>query len=117
MQLPEACENPLSGIETVKIIVNAEKEASKILEEAQNRASEIRKRLDSLLQEQLEEMLRNARKEAATLIQDAEQKGKTEAAAYEKEAGNDTRQVLTRASARKDQAVNKVVETVLELKA
>jgi len=37
----------MSGIETIKIIVNAEKEAAKILEEAQNRASEIRKRLAS----------------------------------------------------------------------
>lgn len=106
----------MSGIETIKIIVDAEKEATKILEEAQNRAAEIRKRLDSLIQEQLEETLRNARKEAATLIQYAEQKGRAEAAAYEKEAVNDTRQVVTRASARKDQAVTRVVETVLELK-
>ena len=107
----------MSGIETVKIIVDAEKEAARILEEAQSRASEIRKRLDSLIQEQLEEMRQNAKKEAAALIQDAEQKGKAEAAAYEKKEGNDTRQILTRASARKDQAVTKVFETVLELKA
>ena len=107
----------MSGIETIKIIVNAEKEAAKILEVAQNRASEIRKRLDSMIQEQREDMLRTARKEAATLVQEAEQKGKAEAAAYEKEAENDTRQILTRASTRKDQAVTKVVEAVLGLKA
>ena len=106
----------MSGIETIKIIVNAEKEAAKILEEAQNRASEIRKRLDSMIQEQREDMLRTARKEAATLVEESEQKGKAEAAAYEKEAENDTRQILTRASTRKDQAVTKVVEAVLGLK-
>jgi vacuolar-type H+-ATPase subunit H len=107
----------MSGIETIKIIVNAEKEAAKILEEAQNRASEIRKRLDSMIQEQREDMLHTARKEAATLVEEGEQNGKAEAAAYEKEAENDTRQILARASARKDQAVTKVVETVLGLKA
>lgn len=107
----------MSGIETIKIIVDAEKEAAKILEVAQNRASEIRKRLDSMIQEQREDMLRTARKEAATLVQEAEQKGKAEGAAYEKEAENETRQILTRASARKDQAVTKVVETVLGLNA
>jgi len=107
----------MSGIETVKIIVNAEKEAAKILEEAQNRASEIRKRLDSMIQEQREDMLRTARKEAAALVEEGEQKGKAEAAAYEKKAENDTRQILTRASTRKDQAVTKVVETVLGLNA
>ena len=107
----------MSGIETVKIIVNAEKEAAKMLEEAQNRASEIRKRLDSMIQEQREDMLRTARKEAAALVEEGEQKGKAEAAAYEKKAENDTRQILTRASTRKDQAVTKVVETVLGLNA
>jgi hypothetical protein len=50
-------------------------------------------------------------------VQEAEQNGKAEAAAYEKEAENDTRQILTRASARKDQAVTKLVETVLGLNA
>jgi len=107
----------MSGIETVKIIVNAEKEAAKMLEEAQNRASEIRKRLDSMIQEQREDMLRTARKEAAALVEEGEQKGKAEAAAYEKKAENDTRQILTRASTRKDQAVTKLVETVLGLNA
>ena len=107
----------MSGIETIKIIVDAEKEAAKILEVAQNRASEIRKRLDSMIQEQREDMLRTARKEAAALVEEGEQKGKVEAAAYEKEAENDTRQILSRASTRKDQAVTKVVETVLGLNA
>ena len=107
----------MSGIETIKIIVDAEKEAAKILEDAKNRGSEIRNRLDSMIQEQREDMFRAARKDAATLVQEAEQNGKAEAAAHEKEAENDTRQILTRASARKDQAVTKVVETVLGLNA
>jgi vacuolar-type H+-ATPase subunit H len=103
----------MSGIESVKIIVDAEKEAARIVEQAHIRASEIRKGLDSVIQAQRDEMLRNARKEATALVHEAEQKGKAEAAAYEKEAENSIRQSLNRASARKEQAVRKVIGTVL----
>lgn len=107
----------MSGIETIKIIVDAEREAAKILENAESKASEIRNRLDSRVREQHEEMFRTARKEAASLVHDAEVNGKVEAEAYEKETEISVRQVLARASSRKEKAVAKVVETVLELKA
>jgi vacuolar-type H+-ATPase subunit H len=51
----------MSGIETVRIIVDAEREAAKILENAQNRASEIRRRLDSGIESERENLLRTAK--------------------------------------------------------
>jgi len=104
----------MSGIETVKIIVEAEKEAAKILEDAQTKASEIRKRLDLLIQDQREETLRSAEKETAVILQRAEEEGKLESASYEKESGERIRQLVSKASTKKNAAVDKLVSIVLE---
>lgn len=107
----------MSGIETVKIIVDAEREAARILQDAADKASEIRKRLASLIRKQHEDIVAGAKKEAASLIQDAEAKAKTEASIYEKEAEQRVLQGLATASSKKDNAVAKAVEVVLEMKA
>ena len=104
----------MSGIETVKIIVDAEKEASEMLQNAQARATEIRKELDTRIKREREEILKSARKEAATIIENAQHDAKLEATAYEKEAGQKTRQVVSKASTKKGPAVDKLVSLVLE---
>lgn len=104
----------MSGIETIKIIVEAEKEATKILQDAQTKASGIRKRLDLLIQEQREETLRSAKKEAAVIVQRAEEEGKREAENYEKESGERIRQLVSKTSTKKNAAVDKLVSIVLE---
>ena len=104
----------MSGIETVKIIVNAEKEAAEMLQKAHTKATEIRKELDTRIKREREEILKSARKEAAAIIEHAQHDGKLEAAAYEKEAGQKTRQVVSKASAKKGPAVDKLVSLVLE---
>ena len=107
----------MSGIETVRIIVDAEREAAKMLTDAEMRAMEIRKRLDYLIQNQREEALSAAKKEAAVLIQKAEDDGKTESQNFERNAESDTRTALSRASTKKSEAVDKLVELVLGMKA
>ncbi len=104
----------MSGIETIKIIVEAEKEAGKILEDARMEASEIRKRLDSIIQEQREEILRSAKKEADAIMQRAEQEGRTEGESYEKESGERIRNLLSKASSRKGTAIDRLLSIVLE---
>ncbi len=107
----------MSGIETIKIIVDAEKEAAKTLEDAQSRASGIRKRLNLLIQERREETLKTAKKEAAAIVQRAEEDGKLEAETYQKESGERTRLLVTKSSAKKNAAVEKLVSIVIEGKA
>ncbi len=107
----------MSGIETVKVIVEAEKEASRVIEDAQTRAAETRKRLDPLIQHQREEVLGAARKEATALVQGAQDELKNEAQAFEKEAQSKLRETLSRASARKSLVVEKLVTIFMELKA
>ncbi len=107
----------MSGIETIKIIVDSEKEAARMLTDADAKALEIRKRLDSLIQIQRNEALNAARKEAAALVQKAENDGKTESQQYETDAQNKIRTVVSRASAKKDEAVEKLVSLILGMKA
>lgn len=104
----------MSGIETIKIIVDAEKEAAKMLEDAQGKASRIRKNLDLLIQEQREETLSAAKKEAAAIVQRAEEDGKLEAQKYTKESTEKTRRLVTNSSAKKNAAVEKLVTIVIE---
>ncbi|MGA2791329.1 MAG: hypothetical protein ABSF00_11260 [Candidatus Bathyarchaeia archaeon] len=104
----------MSGIETIKIIVDAEKEAAEMLQKAHTKATEIRKELDMRIKLEREEILKSARKEAAAIIEHAQQDGKLEAAVYEKEAGQKTRQIVSKASAKKSPAVDKLVTLVLE---
>lgn len=107
----------MSGIETIKIIVDSEREAAKMLADADAKALEIRKRLDPLIQTQRNEAINAAKKEAATMVQRAENDGKAESQQYEKDAENKTRSVVSRASAKKGEAVEKLVALILEMKA
>jgi len=107
----------MSGIETVKVIVEAEKEAAKVLADADTRAREIRKRLDSLVQEQREEAIRAARKEATAIVANAQSAAITEGQVFEKDAQTKMHDMLDRASARKGLAVDKLVSMLMELRA
>jgi vacuolar-type H+-ATPase subunit H len=105
----------MSGIETVKVIVEAEKEAAKILADAQTRAREIRKQLDSLIEEQREETIRVARKEATALVANAQSEAITEGQVFEEDTQNKMREALGHASARKGLAVEKLVSILVKL--
>jgi len=104
----------MSGIETVKIIVEAEKEAARILEDAQASAAEIRKRTDSLLNEQRNEILKSANEQAGEIVRNAERDSKIEAEQYEKDYLDTIRQTVASASTRKNAAVARVLEIVTE---
>lgn len=104
----------MSGIETVKIIVAAEKEAAEMLEKAQAKAIEIRKGLDMRIKAEREQVLSAAKKEATTLVQRAEIEGKLEAETLEKDAEQNIKRLVANASAKKPPAVDKLVSIVLE---
>ena len=104
----------MSGIETVKVIVNAEKQAAKMIQDAEATATDIRKKIDSLIQQQRTEMLDTAKKQASALVQQAEEEGKREAASYEKESEARTRELITRASSKKSATVEKLVTLVMQ---
>jgi vacuolar-type H+-ATPase subunit H len=105
----------MSGIETVKVIVEAEKEAAKILADAQTRAGEIRKRLDSLIEKEREETTQAARKKAAALVADAQSQAAVEGQVFEKDAQSKMHEALERASERRGKAVEKLVSILAEL--
>ena len=113
MATPENCEQAMSGIETVKIIVDAEKGAAEMLEKAHAKASEIRKGLEKRIRAEREEILKSAKKEAEAIVEQAKRDGKLEAEAYEKEAVLKTKAVVAKASTRKGPAVDKLVNLVL----
>jgi vacuolar-type H+-ATPase subunit E/Vma4 len=104
----------MSGVESVHIIVEAEKEAAKILQDAHARASEIRKTLDSVIEERREETLRTAKREATALIQSAEHEASTEAETYERSTLQAIGQAISDASSKKGAAVEKLVMIILE---
>ncbi len=103
----------MSGLETVKIIVDAEKEAAKILNEAQAKASEIRKQADVDLKPEKEVRLSKARTEAALLVQNAEVEGKSEALRHEEESRQKIKDELEKASAHRAAAVKALFDIVL----
>lgn len=103
----------MSGIETVRIIVKAEKEAAKTLEDAQAKASQIRKHLDSMLEANREELLRTSKNEASMIMKQAEAEGKAEAQEFERNSKSAIQQVITRASAQKGSAVEKLVVLIM----
>lgn len=107
-------EQLMSGIETVKIIVDAEKEAAEMLRRAEAKAMEIRKELGTRIKLEKDQVLKSARKEAAAIVERAQRDGKLEAEAYEKEAGQKIKQTITKSSAKKGNAVDKLVSLVLE---
>jgi len=104
----------MSGIETVKVIVEAEKQAAEILADAHSRAETIRKRLDTLIEEQRMETVQAARKEATALVASAQSEAITEGQVFEKDAQSKIREMLDRASARKGLAVEKLVSILME---
>jgi F0F1-type ATP synthase membrane subunit b/b' len=105
----------MSGIETVKVIVDAERQAAKIIDDATVTAATIRKRIDSLIQEQREQMLSEAKKEAVAITARAEEEGKLEAETFEKESGEMLGDLVARASGKKDATVNKLVAMITEV--
>ncbi len=104
----------MSGIETVKIIVDAEKEAAGMLEKAQATALEIRKGLDMRIKGEREHVLDAAKREAAIIVQRAEEEGKLEAVNLEKAASQQLKRLVESASAKKTTAVTKLVSIVME---
>jgi vacuolar-type H+-ATPase subunit H len=105
----------MSGIETVKLIVNAEKQAAKMIEDATTRAAAIRRRIDSLIQEQRQETLAQAKKEAAAITAEAEEDGRAEAEQYEKDSTKGLQSLIARALAKKDTTVEDLVTMMMQV--
>ena len=103
----------MSGLDTVKIIVDAERQAAKIIEDANARAGDIRKGIGTGIQEQRQQILEAARKDAAAIVARAEEEGKLEADAYQKESAQALQALVAKASARKDAAVEKLVTIIM----
>jgi vacuolar-type H+-ATPase subunit H len=116
MQLQDHSGYSLSGVDTIKIIVNAEKEAARMLAESQNKALEIRKRRDTLIEEQRQQILQAASKEAEAMLQNAENQATVEAQKFESDAENRIQQVVSHASTKKGAAVEKLVSLIMEIK-
>jgi F0F1-type ATP synthase membrane subunit b/b' len=115
MRLAGTCDQTLSGLETVKIIVNAEKEAATLLEQSQAKALEIRKQVNDLVLKEREEKLSTARKEAALIMQKAKAEGKAEALQYEKQSKIRIEELIQKASSKKSIAV-KALSDILVLR-
>jgi F0F1-type ATP synthase membrane subunit b/b' len=105
----------MSGIETVKIIVDAERQAAKMIDDAMTTAATIRKRIDSVIQEQRQQMLSEARKEAAAIAARAEEEGKLEAETCEKESVEMLGDLVVKASGKKDATVEKLVAMIMQV--
>ena len=103
----------MSSIETVKIIVDAEKAASTMLNEAQNKASEVLKQVDALIDAERQNRLSLARKEAASILQRAEAEAKSEAVRYGEESKQRIKLELEKASANKAAAIKSLFEIIM----
>jgi trehalose/maltose hydrolase-like predicted phosphorylase len=106
---------PMSGIETVKVIVDAERQAAKIIDDAMVDAAAIRKRINSLILDQHQQMLSEARKEAAAITARAEAEGRLEAERSEKESVEMLSDLVAKASAKKDATVEKLVTIIMRV--
>ena len=104
----------MSGLETIKIIVDAEKEAEKLLDQSHARALEIKKELDGLILREREDKLAAARKEAASLLERAESESEREAVEYEKGSEGRIRELVERATAKKNDAIKALSDMLLE---
>ena len=105
----------MSGLETVKIIVDAERQAAKIIEDATTQAANIRRGIEPRIQMERQKTLADARKEATSITAHAEEEGKLEAERYEKESVQTLRDVVTKASAKKEATVDKLVTIILQV--
>ena len=103
----------MSGLETVKIIVDAEKEASKMLNDAQVKALEIRKQVDSMIGAEREKRLSKARKEAESLVQRAEAEGKEEAARIKDDSMEKTKRDLQKAFSARPAAEKALLDIIM----
>ena len=99
----------------MKVIVDAERQAAKILDDAMTSATAIRKRIDSLIEEQRQGMLSEARKEAAVITARAEEEGKLDAETCEKESAEMLRDLVAKASGRKEATVEKLVSMITKV--
>jgi F0F1-type ATP synthase membrane subunit b/b' len=106
---------PMSGIETVQAIVDAERQAAKIIDDAMANAATIRKRIDSLILDQHQQMLSEAKKQAAEIAARAEEEGKLEAEKCEKESVERLSDLVAKASAKKDPTVEKLVAIIMRV--
>jgi vacuolar-type H+-ATPase subunit H len=104
----------MSGIETVKVIVDAERQAAKMIDEAMTTAATIRKRIDSLIQEQRQQMLSEAKEEAAAMAARAEEEGKFEAETCEKESAKMLGDLVAKASGKRHATVERLVAMIVE---
>jgi vacuolar-type H+-ATPase subunit H len=105
----------MSGIETVKVIVDAEKQAAKMIDEATTEASAIRKKIDSLIQQQRQQMLAAAKEQAAAIAARAGDEGGLEAEQYERQSMQTLQALVARASAKKDATVEKLLAIVMRV--
>ena len=105
----------MSGIETVKVIVDAEKQAAKMIEDAMSEASAIRKRIDALVQDQRQQMLAEAKKEADGIAARAGEEGRLEAEKVERESIEAFQALISRASAKKNATIEKLVTMIMRV--
>jgi len=84
-----------------------------MLNEAQARASEIRKQIDALIEVERENRLSVARKEAASIVQKAESEGKSEAIRYQEESKQKIMKVLQRAAVSRPAAVKALFDIMM----
>jgi vacuolar-type H+-ATPase subunit H len=103
----------MSGLETVKIIVDAEKEASKMLNDARLKALEIRKQVDAMIIAEREKRLSSARKEAESLVRKAEAEGKAEGARVKEDSIAKTERDLHKASSARAAAEKALFEIIM----
>jgi vacuolar-type H+-ATPase subunit H len=103
----------MSGLETIKIIVDAEKEASRMLEEAQRRAVEIRKQVDLTIELQRNEALDSAKRRASEITERADNDGRSEAEKVMRESSGKLRELVANALRKKESAVKALTELVL----
>lgn len=104
----------MSGIETVRVIVEAEKKAENIISEAQAQALQIRKNVDVLIQKEREDSLSSTGQNASSITQRAELDGKSEAAQYERESEQNTRETLQGAMSKKESAIKALYDMIMK---
>jgi vacuolar-type H+-ATPase subunit H len=103
----------MPGIETVKIIVDAEKEGANIIKEAQAKALEIKKSLDAMIETARESSLSDAKRKASSIVETAESEGKMEASKFEKQSIQSISELVKEATAKKELAVKALYDIIV----
>jgi len=86
-----------------------------MIDDAMSEATAIRKRIDSLIQQQRQQMLEDAKKQAAAISARAGEEGKLEADKYEAEAVQTLRKLVDQASSKKNAAVEKLSNIIMRV--